>query len=179
MDRELLESQLRELPLVQYEFFETAELTFTQRVRQVCQADCSQYGTSWACPPAVGTVEDCRRRCLAYPHALLMVTMTEVEDIGNLPETLSTRGPHEEITRQVAELLRSQGVEVYVLSTESCALCEKCAYPDAPCRHPERMHPCIESHGILIMDTAEKFGIPFQAGGNIVTWFSLLLYRET
>ena len=35
----------------------------------------------------------------------------------------------------------------------------------------------VSKHGILITDAAEKFGIAFQAGGNIVTWFSLILYR--
>ena len=178
MDRELFERQLSELPIVQYEFLETAELTFSPRVRSVCETDCQRYGTSWACPPAVGTVEECRERCLSYPHALLITTMNEVDDIEDLPGTLETRKDHEEITRQVSELLRGQGAETYPLSTESCAVCRECAYPDGPCRHPERMFPCVESHGILIIDTAERFGIPFQVGGNIVTWFSLILYRE-
>ena len=177
VDRELLERQMSELPIVQYEFFETGELTFTERVRAVCRSDCPQYGKSWACPPGVGPVEDCRTRCLSYPHALLLVTMTEVRDIADIEETLSTREPHEEITRQVNALVCAQGVETYVLSTESCAVCGQCAYPDGPCRHPDRMFPCVESQGIMILDIAERFGIPFQAGGNIVTWFSLILYR--
>ena len=177
MDRELLEQQMSELPLVQYEFFDTEWLTFTQRVRSVCQSDCPQYGKSWACPPGVGTVEECRERCLRYPHALLLVTMTEVSDIADIRETLATRGEHEDITRQVDDMVRAQGAETYVLSTESCAICERCAYPDGPCRHPDRMFPCVESHGIMILDLAEEFGLPFQAGGNIVTWFSLILYR--
>ena len=103
--------------------------------------------------------------------------MTEVSDIANIDETLATRPDHEDITRQVDAMLREQGLETYVLSTESCAVCEKCAYPDGPCRCPEKMYPCVESHGILVTELAEKYGIEFQAGGNIVTWFSLLLYR--
>ena len=67
MDREKLEERLRELPIVQYEFFETGDLTFTQRVREVCRLECPMYGKSWACPPAVGTVEECRERCLELP----------------------------------------------------------------------------------------------------------------
>lgn len=177
MDRERLERQLAELPLVQYEFFETAELTFSKRVREVCR-ECPQYGSSWACPPAVGTVEECRERCLGYPHALMLVTMAEAADIADLRATLATRGPHEEVTRQAAGFLREQGVEPYVLSTESCAICPQCTYPDRPCRHPDRMYPCVESHGILILDTTERFGLPFQAGGNVVTWVSLLLYGD-
>lgn len=177
MDREKLEAQLGRLPIVQYAFFETQELTFTSRVRLVCETDCPRYGASWACPPAVGTVEECRERCLSYPHALLISTMSEVEDLADVEETLATRGPHEEITRQVNALLREQGAETYPLSTESCAICEACTYPKAPCCHPEQMFPCVESHGILILDMAERLGFDFQPGGNLVSWFSLLLYR--
>lgn len=178
MDRERLERQLAELPIVQYEFLDTAELTFSARVRTVCETDCPRYGTSWACPPAVGTVEECRRRCLGYPRTLLLTTMSEVEDIADLEKTLAARMPHEEITRRVRDFFQEQGVETYVLSTESCAVCETCAYPAGPCRRPERMFPCIESQGILIFDTAERLGIDFQPGGNVVIWFSLILYRE-
>lgn len=177
MDRQRLEARLGELPIVQYEFIKTEELTFTPRVRSVCETDCPRYGTSWACPPAVGTVEECRARCLSYPEGLLLTTMAEVEDIADIEAALATRKGHEEITRQVNLLLQGQGLETYPLSTESCAVCEECAYPGGPCRFPDRMFPCIESQGILIIDTAERYGIDFQAGGNIVTWFSLILYR--
>ncbi|MBR2894591.1 MAG: hypothetical protein IKC03_02895, partial [Oscillospiraceae bacterium] len=51
MDREMLGQQLCELPIVQYEFFETKELIFTPKVRYICETECSQYGKSWACPP--------------------------------------------------------------------------------------------------------------------------------
>ena len=178
MNRELLEQQMLELPIVQYEYFKTEELIFTEKVRYICQTECPQYGKSWACPPGVGTVEECRAKCMEYPNALLITTMTEVNDIANIDETLATRPEHEEITRQVKAMMDEQGVETYVLSTESCAICESCTYPDGPCRCPEKMFPCVESHGILVTELAEQYGIDFQAGGNIVTWFSLLLYRE-
>ena len=72
--------------------------------------------------------------------------------------------------------MKDQGCELRVLSTESCAICDKCAYPDGPCRHPELMFPCVESQGILVTDLAEKCGMEF-FNGNTVTWFSVLLYR--
>ena len=109
MDRELLERQMAELPIVQYEFFETSELIFSSRVRYVCETECPQYGKSWACPPGVGGVEACQERCQRYPHALLITSMTEVSDISDIQETLSTRGPHEELTRQVNSLIRQIG----------------------------------------------------------------------
>ena len=121
-------------------------------------------------------MEECRKHCLSYPNALLITSLSEVTDIADMAQTLSTREEHEELTRQVRDLFRAQGIEPFVLSTESCAICARCAYPDGPCRFPEKMFPCVESQGILVTDLAEQFGIDFQAGGNLVTWFSLLLY---
>ncbi len=110
MDREKLEAQLRELPIVQYEFFDTRDLVFTERVREVCRIECPQYGRSWACPPAVGSVEECKARCLAYPHGLLIITMTEVDDIASIEATLATRTGHEAVTHQVVAFLEEQGI---------------------------------------------------------------------
>ena len=39
-DRTELERQLAELPLYQYEFLKTDELTFTERVRDICRSEC-------------------------------------------------------------------------------------------------------------------------------------------
>lgn len=177
MDYATLESELAALPLFQYAFIDTEELVFSERVRHVCQSECPMYGKSWACPPAVGTVAECREKCLSYPKALLLTTVTEVDDISDMTETLATRPAHESVTREAAALVRRQAGDVMVLSTEACALCGDCAYPDGPCRHPEQMFPCVESHGILATDIAEKHGIEFLSG-NIVTWFSLIFYRE-
>lgn len=177
LDRALLEQQMAQLPIVQYEFFPTCDLVFSERVRHICAHECTQYGKSWACPPAVGPVAECQAHCLSYPNALLITSLSEVTDIENLETTLATRVDHEELTRQVKSLFQAQGVDTFVLSTESCAICEHCAYPGGPCRFPEKMFPCVESQGILVTDLAEKFHIDFQAGGNLVTWFSLILYR--
>ena len=177
MDRERLEAQLAELPLYQYAFIRTGDLCFSERIRWICEHECPMYNKTWACPPAVGSVEACKRRLTAFDEALLIATITEVSDIANIEETLDTRAPHEEITRQVHALLREQAEETYVLSTEACAVCENCAWPDAPCRHRDKMFPCVESHGIVVTDLAEKTGIDFYAEGNLVTWFSLIFFR--
>ena len=77
---------------------------------------------------------------------------------------------------QVRDMIAAQSSDVMALSTEACAICQKCAYPDAPCRHPDRMFPCVESQGILVTDLAEKHGLDFM-NGNIVVWFSLILFK--
>lgn len=177
MDRNRVETRLCELPLAQYAWVRIEDITFSERIRHVCETECPMYGKSWACPPAVGSVEKCRERCEEFSEALVITTVTEVRDIADLEETLKTRAPHEEVTRQVFRILREEAETVMALSTEACAVCETCTYPEGkPCRHPERMFPCVESYGIVATDLAEKCGIEF-FDGNLVTWFSILFYR--
>lgn len=179
MNREKLEQGLSQLPLYIYFFMEPEKLEFSDRVRWICEHECAQYGQSWACPPGVGMVEACRAHCLEYNRCLVISTVTEVADIADIDETLSTRADHEQITDQVADLLRECGAEPFVLSTESCAICPRCAILDGkPCRFPERMHPCVESQGINVIPVLEENGLDFQYGQNIVTWISMLLYKE-
>ena len=178
MDKALLEQQLSELPLYAYFFTDPQQLEFSQRIRYICQTECPRYGESWACPPGVGSVEECKARCLNYRECLVIGTITECADISDIQETLATRPDHEAITDQVQQILRDMGIEPYILSTDSCAICETCTCPQGmPCRHPDRMHPCIESHGINLIPVLEENGLEFQYGGSIITWYSILFYN--
>ena len=177
MNRELLEEKLSELPLYIYDWIDPKELEFSDRIRWICEHECPMYGKSWACPPGVGSVPECQKKCLSYENCLLISTIVEVNDITNINETLDTRSGHEKITNQVRDLMREQGVNPYILSTEACAICERCAILDGlPCRLPGKMHPCVESHGINVVPILENLGLEFQFGANVVTWISLLLY---
>ena len=177
MNNELFEQQLSQLPLYSYAWIDPRQLEFNQRIRWICEHECPMYGKTWACPPGVGTVEHCAGKCRSFDNCLMIATITEVEDIADIQQTLATRPEHEEITNQVGAFLEEQGVKPYILSTEACAICQRCAIEDGqPCRHPDKMHPCVESHGINIIPVLEEQGICFQYGENVVTWISLLFY---
>ena len=177
MNKELLEAQLSELPLYAYFYIDPASLEFSERIRWICENECPRFGKSYACPPAVGSVAACREKCGTYQDCLVIGTITETEDVADIDASLRTRFDHEAITNQVADLMRQQGVEPYILSTDSCALCDTCAVCEGkPCRFPAQMHPCVESHGINLIPTLEENGLEFQYGDNIITWYSLLLF---
>ena len=179
IDKDLLEQQLAELPLYTYFFLKPETLEFSERIRWICEHECPMYGKTWACPPGVGSVEDCTKKCLGYNNCLVVGTITETEDIGNMEQALRTRPEHEAITNRVRDMLREQKIEPYILSTEACSVCERCAILDGmPCRMPGRMHPCVESHGINLIPTLEENGLDFQYGDNVVTWYSLLFFNE-
>ena len=179
MNRDVLEQRLAELPLYAYHYIDPKALDFSERIRYICRYECPMYGKSWACPPGVGEVASCEQKCKGYQSCLLIGTITEVDDVADINACLETRGPHEAVTNQVRDILRQIGVEPYVLSSEACAACQRCAILDGvPCRFPERMHPCVESHGIVLTTTLDSLGLEFQYGGNVVTWYSLLFFNE-
>ena len=99
MDMELLESQLAELPLYGYFFIDPKELEFSDRIRWICEHECPMCGRTWACPPGVGTVQQCKDKVLSHENCLMIATIVEVNDITDINETLATRPEHEEISR--------------------------------------------------------------------------------
>ena len=170
MDQRKLEGELARLPIYQYAFIRTDELIFSERVRHICRTQCPRYDKSWACPPAVGTLDECRAHVMAYEEGLLIATASETQ-----ADVSKARAEHEAITRWALEAVRAQATRTLTLSAQSCQRCPRCAWPDAPCRHPADLLPCVEGYGILVTDLAERYDIPFQADG-LTMWFALILF---
>ena len=58
-----------------------ADIECRQVIRDICADNsCRQYGKTRACPPAVGTVEACRERCLKYETMLVFTGLFVLED---------------------------------------------------------------------------------------------------
>lgn len=177
ISHEQIEEFICQFPVYQYAFFEPKEIQFSYRVRWICENECGRYDSTWACPPAVGSIEECRKRCLSYRECFLFSTVAEVSDVIHFEETLATRKAHEEITAAIEAYIRGQGTQCMALSTESCDICEHCTYPEGPCRFPLRMHPCVESHGILVCELAEKYNLEFTLSPNQILWFGLIFLK--
>ena len=124
------------------------------------------------------STEKCEKKIKSYPQAVFFSSVAEVSDIMNMEEMLSTRRAHEDLTTEVGKYLNKEGYETYILSTESCDICEKCAYKEGkPCRYPDRMHPCLESHGVVVYEIVERESMEYNLGGNTILWFSMVLFR--
>ena len=94
-----IEEYITQFPIYQYAFVKPEDIEFNDRVRQICKKECSRYGASWSCPPAVGTVEVCKERCMNYDHVLFFSSIAEVDNIMDMDETLKTKSEHEKITK--------------------------------------------------------------------------------
>ncbi|MGI6109735.1 MAG: DUF2284 domain-containing protein [Eubacteriaceae bacterium] len=172
-----IEEILCRYPLYDYRMIDSGTIPFSDRVRTVCRDYCPMYGKRWHCPPAVGPVGDCRRELLVYPQALVFSTIDEA-DTENLAELLSMRKQHEEITADLAADLTAAGYQIKVLSS-GCIPCEKCTYPDAPCRFPDKAFPTIESNGIVFAELADNCEMELSCGSGTVTYFSIIFMLST
>ena len=177
MNIERFDEFISQYPIYEYRILDTKDIFARERVRIICQTECQRYGSTWACPPAVGTLEECEAKIKSYSNAVFFSSVAEVSDVLNMEEMLATRQVHEELTTEVGDFLKSEGHEIYILSTESCDICEVCTYPNAPCRFPEKMHPCVESHGIIVCELAEKYNMEFTLSANQILWFGILFLK--
>lgn len=178
LNTEKFDEFISQYPIFEYSLLDAEKIGVYENGRTICQMECERYGTTWACPPAVGTLSECENRIRAYEKGIFFSSVAEVSDIMNMEELLSTRQAHEELTSELAHYLEEEGYETFTLSTESCDICENCAYLEGkPCRYPERMHPCLESHGVLAAVIAEEEQMEYDLGGNTILWFSLIMFR--
>lgn len=176
MKHQEIEGLLTQYPLYQYAIISSEQVPFSDKVRTICETECERYGQSWSCPPAVGTVEECREKCASYDHVLLFSTVAEVADTYDFASRLATRKEHEEITGQIETLIKGLKGHTLTLSSDSCSICDSCAYPAEKCRHKDQMRPCIESYGIVLMPLLEQLEFDYSLSENLILWFSMIFF---
>jgi predicted metal-binding protein len=173
--KSVIESFVRDYPVCDYLILTPPDLVFSDRVRTICERDCPNYGKSWACPPAIDSVGGCIAVCRAYGHVFLFTSVAEVPDIMDIKACLEARRDHEQLTRALRGRFKEHFGKVLTLST-GCMLCGECACPGAPCRYPEERVSAVESHGILIMETASRLGVALDLGHQTVTYAGLIFF---
>ena len=153
------------------------KLRFFDEVRKICEGNqCRRYGTTWACPPAVGTLDECRERVSDYRYFQLFAKAYRLTDPLDLEGVKDALADFKEAVGELDHKLRFRPEKLLVLSNESCDLCKKCTYPDSPCRFPDKMHHSIESYGFYVSELALQAGIKYNNGSSSVTFFGAVLY---
>ena len=78
---EQLETIAAESSFSAFGYVEIDKLKFHQEIRAICEGNsCQNYATSWACPPAVGTIEECKMRVKRYDKMMLFSKLYYLED---------------------------------------------------------------------------------------------------
>lgn len=154
------------------------EIEYRQEIRDICLKNtCRQYGKTWACPPAVGTLEECRKRCCQYENMLVFTNKYNLENSFDYDGMMNGLRDFKAVARELETAVKPYLNNYIVLSNESCDTCANCTYPDFPCRFPEQLHHSIEGYGILVNDLAQKAKIRYNNGENTVTYFGAILFN--
>ena len=171
-------NQLKEIGVFQYGFLKPSDIEYRQDIRDICKNDCKNYGKSWACPPAVGTVEGCKSRCLEFDNMLVFTSKYTVEDSYDYEGWIHGMKEFKKVSQGLDKIIRNHLKKYIILSNEGCGICKICTYPNEPCRFPEKLQHSIEGYGIIVSKAAEKANVNYNNGENTVTYFGALLYNE-
>ena len=163
-------------------FFETGKvdidrLQYNQEIRDICEGNtCRGYGTSWACPPAVGTLAECKQRVEQYNNMLLFSGKFEIDDSFDFEGMIEGMFQFKRMVDQLDDEIKDILNQYQLLSNEGCGRCDNCTWPYASCRFPDKLYHSIEGYGFQINQLAEQAGIRYNNGQNTVTYFGALLF---
>ncbi|MCC8150822.1 MAG: DUF2284 domain-containing protein [Lachnospiraceae bacterium] len=175
---EAIAAKKEELQIHQFGFMTTEQLSIQQGVRDLCEMNsCGRYGNSWSCPPAVGTLEECRAKIMQYKNVFVYTTKHDLEDSYDFEGMMAGKDAHEKISAGVVAYFKTLVPgDKLILSGDGCGRCAKCAYPDAPCRFPGEVYPTVESYGVEVYRMAQTLHINYINGKDTVTYFSCIMY---
>ena len=107
MNIEKFEEFISQYPIFEYRILDTKDITIQERVRTICQEECERYDSTWACPPAVGTLQECEKKIKSYPQAVFFSSVAEVSDLMNMQEMLQETDFYqlEELKRRIKEVV--------------------------------------------------------------------------
>ena len=159
------------------EYIEIDSVVFRPEVRDMCAVNtCRRYGTTWACPPGVGTLEECRDRLRSFSHLLLFSKKYDLEDSFDFEGMVEGQKDFKVTVDRFAQLLGDSLSSYLLYSNEGCDRCATCTYPDAPCRFPHMLRPSLEASGLVVGDLANAAGIPYNNGPATVTYFGAIAF---
>jgi predicted metal-binding protein len=158
----------------EYAVTETKALNFFPDLLKACEANiCGNYNRNWACPPAIGSLDEQKKKILAWKYTFVFTTKYQLEDSFDYEGMMQAKELHDDLTRDMYNLF---GGAHPVYGAGGCKLCQPCLYPE-PCRFPDKMYSSIEAAGINVTDLSRSAGIKYNNGANTVTYFSMILFN--
>ena len=153
-------------------------LPFSSEVRGMCEVNrCGKYNTSWSCPPGCGEWQALREEFFACKTAFVFTTCHELEDSFDFEGMQDAAKQHQKLDDTIGQALAKSGLSFIHLGMGACELCKECTFPNAPCRHPDRMRRPPEACGIDVCAMSKTIGIRYMNGADTVTYFSIVLFK--
>ncbi len=154
----------------------TKGLQVREEVRDMCAAGrCQIYGHSWACPPNCGDLSFFDAFIHEKSTCYVVQTVAQLEDDFDIESMMEAEQLQKERVLALHKLLCDCAPEARVLSAGTCTLCKPCAYPNEPCRFPDRAMVSMEAAGLVVSDVCTQAGIPYNHGKQTIAYSSCVL----
>lgn len=145
-------------------------------VRKMCEANtCHMYGRCWSCPPGCGTLEACREKIADYRYGILVQTTGQLEDDLDGETMMETEALHKEHFYGFERILRKQYPDMLAIGAGCCTKCQKCTYPEEPCRFPKEAFSSMEAYGMVVTQICHANGLAYYYGPCTITYTSCYL----
>ena len=146
-------------------------LEFKPEVRDMCEANtCGQWNRTWACPPACGSLEEMREKVKGYHRGILVQTVGQMEDSFDIETMMETAANHKKNFDALWDELRTEWPGLRAMGTGGCSRCAKCAYPDEPCRFPDKLCPSMEGAGLVVNEVCTANGLKYNHGKDTICY---------
>ena len=161
-------------------FVDIPSVNFHSDYREICrQNTCRSYGTSWACPPGVGTEEECIARFRSYDRMILFSRAYQLEDSFDFEGIAEGGADFRSRVEQLAQQADKYLPRYLMMANGGCRRCEKCTYPDSPCRFPDQVFHSMSGYMFTVSAVANLAGLKYNNGPDTVTFFGAILFHDT
>lgn len=155
-----------------------SSLVFMPEVRDMCnEATCSKFNKNWRCPPGCESIEEAAKRASQYKYGVVLQTIGYLEDDFDIDTIRETKINHQKDFYSFIEKLRKRYPDILPLSSDACAICKSCTFPDASCRFPALSISPIEAYGLMVNKVCTLAGLEYYYGKLTLTFTSCFLLK--
>ena len=148
-------------------------------VRAMCRADrCRNYGHSWSCPPACGSLNALRENLSLYSAGILVQSTARPADPLDPAALRAAEDAHKKRFDTLVRQARRLWPDCLPLGSGGCRRCHQCTYPGRPCRHPDKLYPSMEAAGLWVSDVCSRSGLGYFYGSGTITYTAAVLLKE-
>lgn len=155
VNREKIESILRNQELSDYKWINPKEIVVSHWVRVKCTFGCGDYG-SGTCPPNTPSVNECASFFKEYDSALI-ISLVKLADKNTYPSDWS-----KEMTDKLLSIEREIFLDGYqkafLLNQTCCSLCKECTGNRLDCKDKAKSRPSPESFAVDVYKTVRTAG---------------------
>ena len=155
---------------------DVSTLEFKQEVRDMCKVNtCGMWDKSWGCPPACGSLEEMRAKVEGYKRGILVQTVGQMEDSFDWEVIQETAEAQGKSFNKMWDALEKDYPNLMAMGTGACKNCEKCTYPDEPCRFPKRLAASMEGCGLVVNEVVTANGMKYNHGPDTICYSGCFL----